>query len=167
MTTTTKAKKPAPTAAEEAMAVGQEAVQDFIKRSQDAYVKMLGDSKEQVEKLMGSYGDFGDQGKASVDAFSEAGKIYVKGVEDLTAEWFAFSKLVIEGNVAASQEALGAKTLQDAVELQSKQIRKASDDFMSQTAKMGELSAKIVQDSFNPINALMTDAVQKFTKFAA
>jgi phasin family protein len=162
-----KTNKTATSAPEDAIAAGQEALQDFIKTNQQAYQKVFGGSQEQMEKVMGGYGDFGDQGKANMDALVTAGQTYAKGMEALTADWFAFSKSLIEANVTASKDAFAAKTLTDVVELQAAHVQKATDDVMAQTAKASEMGTKIVQDAAAPLNSRISANMEKLSNLAA
>lgn len=124
--------------------------------------------KETVEKAskaaFKSYDEFTVLNKDNVDAVMKSGAIVAKGYEAIGQEVMAFAKASIEANVATAQALFGAKTLREAVELQTEFTRKAFDDMMAESAKLGEMSVKLANDAARPLQARVNVTVETMMK---
>ncbi|MCW5749762.1 MAG: phasin family protein [Alphaproteobacteria bacterium] len=149
---------------EEVVATGKETVEAAVKASTEAATKAFAMGKDRVEQVVKSYDELANFNKGNVDAFVTAGNVAVKGIEAINAEVMAFSKSSIEDSIAAAKAVMSAKTLNEFVELQSRFAKTTIDSFLQQSTKLGELSAKVAQESFEPINARVQVAVEKFVK---
>jgi phasin family protein len=105
-----------------------------------------------------------DFGKDTVEAIVAAGTVTAKGVEAINAEVLAYSKSAFEDSVAAAKAVLAAKTLKEVVDLQTDFAKTAFEGYLHQSSKLGELTAKITQEAFEPINTRFQAAVEKFVK---
>ena len=146
---------------------GQDAMQQFVTTGTERYESMLGQFSGQTAGIDGVYGDAAETGKANFEAVVAASTAYGKGWGQINAEWVAFSKELIEGSLATSKAAMGAKTLQEALELQGAQVKNNFDKVMSQNAKLGEMATKVAQDSAEPINARVAATMETLNKAAA
>ncbi len=70
-----------------------------------------------------------------------------KGAEALGAQAMAFSKAVFENQVAAAKSLAGAKSVQEAVELQTAFAKSALEAYMAQFGAMSETVSASVKDS--------------------
>ncbi len=144
-----------------------EAVAGFetvVSAGKEQVEKVFAMGKERIEAAVKSYEDVAAFNKQSVEAVVAAGNVAAKGLEGLNAEVLAFSKAQIEDTVAAAKAMMGVKTLQELVDLHSGYAKTAFDAFVSETTKLGELSTKLAQETFEPINAQVKAAVEKFAK---
>lgn len=121
-------------------------------------------TKKGAEMAAKSYDDVIAFNQDNFDAMVEFGKATAKGVEELNAEVLAFNKVAIEENVAAAKAVMGAKTVQEAVDLQTEWAKAWFDSYMSQATKVGELTAKVAQEAFAPVNDRFSTAVEKMVK---
>ena len=154
-------------AVEDFTAAGQEAMQNFVQASVDGYGKVFESARERAEEFAKGYDKFGLGGKETVEAWIAAGNAYAKGMEAMNAEFMAFTKQMVEDNVTTARKVMGAKTLQEMVDLQTQFARTSMDGFMAEGTKMGELAAKVAQDTAAPINSRMTAVVEQWSKTAA
>jgi phasin family protein len=169
--TETTVKTPVEVAAE----AGKETVEAVVKASTEAAAEVaagaVAATKEHVEKtskaVSKGYGDFAALGKENVEAVIRSGSIMVKGFEILGREVAAYTRQALEGNVATTQAVLGAKSLNEAVELQNDYARKSFDQFMAESAKLTELSVKVANEAAAPIQARVNVTVEKLIKPAA
>lgn len=124
--------------------------------------------KETVEKAskaaFKSYDEFTVLNKDNVDAVMKSGAIVAKGYEAIGQEVMAFAKASIEANVATAQALFGAKTLREAVDLQTEFTRKAFDNMMAESAKLGEMSVKLANDAAQPLQARVNVTVETMMK---
>ena len=88
----------------------------------------------------------------------------LSGYEAINADVLAYSKSTFEDSVAAAKAVLAAKTLKEVVDLQTDFAKTAFEGYLHQSSKLGELTAKITKEAFEPINARFQAAVEKFVK---
>src|SRR5579862_4034493 len=75
--------------------------------------------KDGVEKSMATFADINTQAKRNLEAVVASVTAATKGAETLGAQAMAFSKKSVEDQVAAAKTLSTAKSLQEAVELQT------------------------------------------------
>lgn len=132
------------------------------------YDSVIGASKEQVEKALKASTEALESamaaGKDQVDAIVSAGNVAAKGIETINAEVIAFSKTAIEEQISAAKALMGAKTLQEFIELQNDYAKSAFEAYTAHTTKLSEVATKVTQETFAPINAQFQAAVEKMVK---
>jgi phasin family protein len=117
--------------------------------------------KEQVEKSLSALNDVNAQSKHNLEAVVASVTAATKGAEALSAQVIAFSKETMESQVAAAKSLTSAKSVQEAVELQTAYAKSAMETMMAQMTKMSETAAASVKDSMMPLNARVTAMVEK------
>ena len=101
--------------------------------------------------------------KAGKEGFDTAVRSYGeanKGFQAVVAEVTNYSKKTFEDGTRAFEQLAGAKSVEQAIEIQSQYAKKAYDAHMAQMTKLGEMYASLARDAFKPIQ----DAVAKATK---
>ena len=101
--------------------------------------------------------------KAGKEGFDTAVRSYGeanKGFQAVVAEVTNYSKKTFEDGTRAFEQLAGAKSVEQAFEIQSQYAKKAFDAHMAQMTKLGEMYASLARDAFKPIQ----DAVAKATK---
>ena len=146
---------------------GQDAMEKFVSAGTERYESVLAQFREQAGSFETVYGDAAEANKANIEAVIAAGAAYSKGLGEINAECMAFSKELIEGNLATSKAAFNAKTLAEAFELQGQQAKSNFDKVMSQNAKIGEMATKVAKESAEPINSRVAATMETFNKAAA
>lgn len=171
MTTTTKA-KPAVKTIEDVAAQAKENFEGIVKAQQEQAQKQfeqtMSAAKEQVEKasvqLLKGYEDMATFGKENVDALVQSGTIVAKGAEEAGKQMAAFTQSSVEKGVAAGKAAFAVKSLRELLDLQNAYVKQSVDAFVAESAKMQELSAKVANEAFAPINARLNATVAKLSK---
>jgi phasin family protein len=142
-------------------------VEDTVTETVEAAVTM---TKEKVEEMQDqytkAYEDFAVLGQASVDVMVKATSIFTKGAEDITKAYFAFAKITADSGVEATKAVLGAKTIKDAVEVQSDYAKQSFDKFVAEGAKISDMSVKVANETFEPIKEQIQVNVEKAMKAA-
>jgi phasin family protein len=156
-----------PFAVEDAVAASQEAIQNFLKAGTEGYEKAFGTTRAKMEEVVKNYDQFAVNGKENVDAVMAASNACTKGVEAINAEMMAFAKQAMEDNMTAAKAVMGAKTLQEMIELQTQFAKASFDGFMTQSTKVGELATKVAQETTEPLNERFTSVMEKWTHIAA
>ena len=107
---------------------------------------------------------FNTLGKDNIEAVVAFSTTYAKGIEAINAELMAFAKKSIEDGVTATKALMGAKTVKELVDMQSDFAKTTFDELMSKSSKLGEMYAKVAQEALEPINARVTDTMEKFAR---
>lgn len=117
--------------------------------------------KDNVEKSLATLNDVNAYSKKNLEAVVASVTAATKGAEVLGAQAMAFSKKNIEDQVAAAKALAGAKSVQEAVELQTAWVKSSLEGYMAEFAKWGETVSASVKDSVKPLNERVTATVEK------
>jgi phasin family protein len=118
--------------------------------------------KDGVEKSLASLSDLNTHSKENLEALVAAATAATKGAEALGAQAIAFSKKAMEDNVAAAQNLAAAKSIHEAVELQTNWFKATLEGYLGEFNKATEIVSGSVKDTWTPINARVTATVEKF-----
>jgi phasin family protein len=125
---------------------GVEDIETAVKNGTEAF-------KNSFEKAAKNYDQFLTYGKETAEAYARSASAAGKGVETFHNEFYAFSKKSIEDSIAATKALLGAKSVHEALELQSDFARSAFDEYVGQVSKFGEIFASTAKDSLEPLQS--------------
>jgi phasin family protein len=84
-----------------------------------------------------------------------------KGFQAIAAEVTDYTKKAFEDSTRAFEQLVGSKSVEQAIEIQSKYVKKASETHIAQTTKLGEMYASLARDAFKPIQDAAAKATQK------
>ncbi|MDB5361717.1 MAG: hypothetical protein JWO51_3014 [Rhodospirillales bacterium] len=112
------------------------------------------------------YEDFAAFGKANLEAFVQANKLFTSGIESLSKEVVSLAQSSLESSTAATKAMFAAKTLKDVVELQADFAKTSFEKMVANSTKLGEMTVKLATDSAAPIGARVTAASEKAMKKA-
>ena len=91
--------------------------------------------------------------KLGSDGFDAAVRSYGevnRGLQALTARVTDNAKKAFEDATRTFQLLVGAKSLEQAVEIQTQYVKRAYDTFVAEAPKVGELYWAVVQDAYAP-----------------
>ena len=94
---------------------------------------------------------------AAVSSFGEANK----GFQAIAAEIAAYSKKSFEDGTRAFEQLIGAKSFEQAFEIQSQYAKKAFDDYVAQTAKLGQMYVDLARGAYNPVEQAVGKTARK------
>ncbi|HRD45764.1 MAG TPA: TIGR01841 family phasin [Caulobacter sp.] len=117
--------------------------------------------KDNVEKSLAALNEVNAYSKKNLEAVVASVTAATKGAEALGAQVMAFSKKSMEDQVSAAKALAGAKSVQEAVELQTAWVKSAMEGYLAEASKMGETVASSVKDSVKPLNERVTATVEK------
>lgn len=117
--------------------------------------------KDNVEKSLATLNELNTHSKKNLEAVVASVTAATKGAEALGAQAMAFSKQAVEEQVAAAKSLAGAKSVQEAVELQTAWAKSALEGYMAQVSKMSEVVSASVKESLKPLNERVTAAVER------
>lgn len=167
--TTNKAAMDAAASTMETMATaGKETVETFVKAGNEAaaqgYEKAFTFGKEHADAATKGYEQVAAFGKDNVEAAVAAGAAATKGVEALNAEMMDFAKVVMADQMAAFGKFMAVKTPQDMIELQNELAKSSFDAVVARSTKIGEMTAKVANEAFAPVNERANAAMETFAK---
>ncbi len=98
-------------------------------------------NSDQIQKL----------GREQLEAASSAAASFAKGLQNIAAETIDFSKKSLEANAACLERLLNAKSLDEAIQIQSEHMKSIYENLVAQTTRMSELCTALAKDSFKPV----------------
>ena len=96
---------------------------------------------------------------AAVNYFGEANK----GFQAIAAEIAAYSKKSFEDGTRAFEQLIGAKSFEQAFEIQSQYAKRAFDAYVAQTAKLGQMYVDLARGASNSAEQAVAKAARKVT----
>ena len=118
--------------------------------------------KESVEKSLSAFADLNSHSKRNMEAMVASVTAATKGAETLGATAMAYSKKSVEDQVAAAKSLSSAKSLQEAVELQTTFAKTSLDAYLAEVNRWSDIVAGSVRESLRPINERVSAAVEQF-----
>lgn len=134
---------------------------DFTKTYEQAVAQTQAHFAKFMPQASKSFEDLAAQGKANMEALVKAGELAQAGAKTLGDELTSLNKAAVEANVANVKALMAVKDVQEAIELQSGQVREGFDKWLAESNKVAELSLKIATDVAEPIQARANVAAEE------
>ena len=99
---------------------------------------------------MPSFSDFPAFGAVDMNAFVTSGTALAEGMRNLGEEVMDFSRKTAERNVEATMAVLGASSVEEVVDLQSRYAMGSVDEMMSESAKLTGMAIDVAQKAAAP-----------------
>jgi len=119
-----------------------------------------------MKTMMKSTEDFVAFGQANLEAFVKSGQIWSAGVQELTKQFATTAKASFDESVSTFKAISTAKSVKEAMELQSTFAKAALEKAMAESNKLTDASIKLTEQALAPITARVADAVETFGKAA-
>ena len=81
------------------------------------------------------------------------------GGQAIAAEVTDYSKKAFEDSTRAFEQLIGAKSIEQAIEIQSQYAKKAYDTYVAEMSKLGEMYVGLAKDAYKPVEAAFTKKV--------
>ncbi len=143
---------------------------ETCKKGYETFVSMGREAIDAAAKASGEVKGFekvADYPKANFEAFVEAGSVFVRGIEEWNGRVFEAAKTQFEDGMAAQKALFGAKTFQEAVEIQQGFVQKAAERAVNESAAISGAWMKAASDVAAPLTAQANKNVETVTKSAA
>jgi len=98
-----------------------------------------------------NFEDIQNFSKKQMEAIQAAASEFTKGLQAIAAEASEYSKKSFESNSAFATKLFGAKSLDEAIQLQSEFAKSSYEDFVAQTKKFGELYMNVAKTAYKPV----------------
>ena len=135
----------------------QNAAQGATERATAATNQAL---KETVERSLSTLGQLNDVSKRNLEAMASSISAATRGAEALGAQAMSYGKSSMEQSAEAARALTAAKSVQEAVELQTNYARTALETYLAEMNRMSETVAASVKDSLAPLNERATAAME-------
>ncbi len=122
--------------------------------------------QEGMEKTMKTTEEMVAFGQGNIAAVMRSGQIWAAGLQDLGKQVAATAQGQIADTVAALKAIAGAKSLKDAIEVQTALARTTIEKTFAESGRITETSLKLTEQALAPVTARMSLAVEKFGRAA-
>ncbi len=78
-----------------------------------------------------------------------------KGLQAIAAEMTDYTKRSFEESTATFEKLLSAKSLEQAIEIQTGYAKRAYDEYMHQMSKIGGLYAELAKEAYKPVEKVL------------
>jgi phasin family protein len=117
-----------------------------------------------MSKMMKSTEDFVAFGQANLEAFVKSGQIWAAGVQELTKQMASTAKETFDESVSTFKAISTAKSVKEAIDLQSTFAKTAFEKAMAESNKLTDASIKLTEQTLAPITQRVSVAVETFGK---
>ena len=94
-------------------------------------------------------------GQVNADTYMKGFGEWNKSWQTLAAELTDYTKRSFEDGTAAFEKLLTAKSVEQAVEIQTSYAKRAYDEYMAQMTKIGSIYADIAKDAYKPFEKVL------------
>jgi phasin family protein len=109
--------------------------------------------------MIKGFEEFQKVGKDGFDAAVRSFGEMNKGFQAIAAEVTDYSKKAFEDSTRAFEQLIGAKSVEQAVEIQSQYAKKAYDGYVAEMSKLGEMYAGLARDAYKPVETAVARTV--------
>lgn len=101
--------------------------------------------------MISNISDFQKIGQTNVDTAMKMFGEYNKGWQAIAAEFTDYSKRAFEETTAVFEKLASAKSLEQAIEIQTSFAKRSYDDYMAQMTKIGTMFTNLAKDAYKPV----------------
>jgi hypothetical protein len=98
-----------------------------------------------------NYGDYAKAGQTSLDVALGSASDFTKSWQSIAMEVTDYSKRSIELNTALVEKLMGARSLEQALEIQTSHARRVYDDYVQQVNRLNGLMADLTKQALKPV----------------
>lgn len=115
--------------------------------------------EEKRAHMLKGFEEFQKVGKDGFDAAVRSFGEVNKGFQAIAAEVTDYSKKAFEDGTRAFEQLIGAKSIEQAIEIQSQYAKKAYDAYVAEMSKLGEMYVGLAKDAYKPVESAFTKKV--------
>ena len=95
--------------------------------------------------------DFQKLGQGNVDSAMKVFDEWSKGWQAITAEWTDYSKRSLEDGTQTLEKLMGARSVEQAFEIQTNFAKRSYEEYMHQVQKLGGMYQELARDAYRPV----------------
>jgi hypothetical protein len=108
--------------------------------------------------MIENFQDFQKLGQTNVDAALKLFGDWNKGWQAIASEFTDYSKRAFEDGTATFEKLAAAKSVEQAIEIQSSFAKRAYDDYIHQMTKIGGMYTNLAKDAYKPVEKAFQNA---------
>jgi len=108
--------------------------------------------------MINNFQDFQKLGQTGMDGYLRMMGEWNKNWQTIAAEMTDYSKRSFEDGTATFEKLVSAKSLEQAMEIQSSYAKRAYEDYMHQLSKLGAMYQSFAKDAFKPVEKVFPGA---------
>ena len=97
-------------------------------------------------------------GKDGVEAALRSFDAYAKNAQSIAQELADYSKKSVDEGTKTVEKLFGAKSFENAIEIQNAYLKSAYEGFVSQATKVGSLYADLARETYRPFESQVAKA---------
>ena len=106
---------------------------------------------------MKGFEDIQKLGQQNMDLTMKSVGEWTKGWQSIAAEITDYTKRSFEDSTQTFEKLSGARSFEQAVEIQSDFARRAYEEYMAQMSKIGNLYAEMAREAFKPVERVLAN----------
>jgi len=122
--------------------------------------------KKSYDRSVELMGDMNAFSKSNMEAMAESTRIATKGFEQLGTRAATYSRDSFEKGVEAARSLTSAKSVQEAIELQTNYSKTAFETYLEELNQMTGMFASMVREASEPLNTQASKFVSTLQKSA-
>jgi hypothetical protein len=100
--------------------------------------------------MINNFQDFQKLGQTGMEGYMKMMGDWNKSWQAIASEMTDYSKRAFEDSTAAFEKLVAAKSVEQAMEIQTTYAKRAYEDYMQQLSKIGAMYQSIAKDAFKP-----------------
>jgi phasin family protein len=108
-----------------------------------------------LEPFQNAANDVQKVGKDNYDVMVRSYGELNRGLQAIAKRWTDFSKGAFEDATRAWQQMIGAKSLDQAFDIQTSYAKRAYDNWIAEMSKIGELYSSAAREAYKPVEQAM------------
>jgi len=134
----------------------------------DQVVTPAKDNAEKASKAaFKGYDELAVLGQGNFDALVLSNSVFAKGFEVIGQEFLAFAQRSVEGHMVQARALIGARNMQEFVDLQNDFAKTRLEETLAETAKLTELSTQVANEAIEPLQKRVDATVETVLKAKA
>ena len=106
--------------------------------------------------MIKSIDDVQKLGQTSMDTSMKLYGEWTKGWQAIAAEMTDYSRRSFEDSTQTFEKLAGAKTLEQAIQIQTTWAKRSYDEYMQQMTKVGGMYANLTREAYKPVEQAMS-----------
>ncbi len=118
--------------------------------------------KATVDKSIAAFDGFASNSKLNLEAIADSASVAAECAQTLGAQAAAYTKKALEDHVSVAKKLAGAKSIQEAMDIQTVYAKSAMEGYMSELTRWSDSMATSMHRSMKPINDRVAAAAEQF-----
>jgi phasin family protein len=119
--------------------------------------------KTTVDRSIAAFDGFAVNSKLNLEAVADSVGAAAEAAQSLSTQAAAYTKKALEDHVAVSKKLAGAKSVQEAFDIQTTYAKSAVEAYLAELTRWSDSVSSSVQRSLKPINDRVAAAAEQFS----